>query len=518
MKKLKISAWVLAFLMLAPMACDDKFEEVNQNPNFPEVVPAELLMPTIMRNPINDWASLAWNYGNVVMQYTAKIQFTNEDRYNWGPQGSPWNTFYNALRDVKNLIETSEVSGATNYQAIARIMRAWMYHVMTDSYGDVPFTEATQGKEGVNTPAFDPQETVYQGILADLETANSLLNGLNISTQGDILYGGNLLRWQKFANSLRLRILMRLSDRNNPSAAMQAILNDPVNNPIFESNEDQAALTYLADEPNQQPLYTTRSGSFDEFRLSENMEDILKDIDDPRLFVYAQPTNNSGAGVVSANEEDYQGVPNGLGDEEALQYAPNGNPAQGGSNFISRVGLIFACRACNNNASPIGAQTVLMSYAELQFILAEAAERGFITGNAETYYLNGIQASFDYYEERLTVAGSNYDPIRAVIQPGADYFTQPGVAYTGTQAERLAKIGQQKWIALFFNGMEAWFDWRRTGFPTITPGPANLNNDQVPVRFMYPSSVQALNGENYQAVITRQGADNINTRMWWDVD
>ena len=127
-----------------------------------------------------------------------------------------------------------------------------------------------------------------------------------------------------------------------------------------------------------------------------------------------------------------------------------------------------------------------------------------------------MEASFDYYESRLGIAG--FDEIVAVIQPGDGYFQQGSVVYTGTTEEKLAKIGLQKWIALFFHGMEAWFDWRRTGFPAIAPGPANVNNDRVPVRFMYPTDVQALNRAEYEAAVSRQGADDLNTRVWWDVD
>lgn len=502
---------VLALVLVG--ACTDDFESINTNPNSPEQVPPSLLLPTVIKNPVNQVASLSWGYGNVVMQYTAKIQFTNEDRYNWGPSSNPYNTFYNALRDVNNIISISEESEQNNYKGVALIMKSYLYHVLTDTYGDVPYTEATQAKSAINFPVFSTQEEIYEGILEDLATANDLLGSSSEPLEGDILFEGSVEKWKKFANSLRLRIHMRLSDRIDPSAAMQAILNSP-NSPVFESNEDRAALTYLVDAPNQQPQYTTRSGSYDEYRLSENMEGILKNLEDPRLYVYAQPTTDSEAEIIG-DLEDYQGVPNGLPDEEALQYSPSGDAEKGGSNYMSRVGLLFSCRACDDRASPVAAETVLMSYSELMFILAEARERGFIaTGDAETYYNEGIQASFDYYESRLAVGG--YTPLQEAIQPEESYFSQAQVAYAGSQEEKLAKIGTQKWIALFFTGMEAWFDWRRTGYPQISPGPGAVINS-VPVRFQYPSDAQALNPDQYQAAVSRQGADRITTRVWWDV-
>src|SRR5690606_18119440 len=273
---------------------------------------------------------LTWNYGNVVMQYTAKIQFTNEDRYNWGPQGSPY-SFYNSLRDVNNILTLSEAEGNENYQGVALILKSWLYHVMTDAYGELPYREALDAKGGINFPAFDTQEEIYQGIMADLKRGNELLSATGGSLDGDILFEGSVNKWKMFANSLRLRIAMRLSDRIDPGPVMTEILSDPATYPVFNSNDDQAAFQFLQDSPNQQPLYTTRSGSFDEFRLSEKMEIVLKEFDDPRLFAYSQPTTNSDAGIIG-DEDDYEGVPNGLPDEEALQYSPSGDPLKGGSN------------------------------------------------------------------------------------------------------------------------------------------------------------------------------------------
>lgn len=513
-KHIKLPILTALMLLLTVTACDKDFEAVNTNPNSPESVSPALLLPTIIRSSVNEIAGKSWGIGNVVMQYTAKIQFTNEDRYNWGPEGNPYGTFYHALRDVNNIILLSGETGQNNYVGIAKVIKSYMYSFMTDAYGDLPYTEATDAKDGINYPKFDRQEVIYQGILADLEEANQLIGSTSETVEGDILFQGDLMKWRKFANSLRLRIHMRLSDRADPSAAMQAIVSDPQANPLIQSNDDNAALQYLQDIPNQHDLYTTRAGSFDEYRLSQNMENVLKDFNDPRLFVYAQPTTASGKGVLG-DPQDYSGVPNGLADESAVEYSPSGDPTKGGSNYISRVGLLFACSACSDLASPIGYQAILISYSEVQFILSEARERGFITvGEAETYYLNGIRASFNYYESRLRVA--NLHAIADVTQPSPDYYLQPEVAYTGNTSEKLAKIGTQKWLSLFFTGMEAWYDWRRTGYPDVSPGPAAFI-PTIPVRFMYPTSVQALNKANYDMAIEAQGEDRITTRVWWDV-
>lgn len=503
MKLSKIN-YIVAFVacLLFFSACDNEFEEINANPNQPEAVTSDLLLTNIIIGSVREMDGMAWGSGNVIAQHTAKIQFTGRDRYDWGPEGSPWFDFYSLLRDVNNILDIEETDNS--YVATALILKSWMFQIMTDLYGDIPYSQAILGKSDGNfTPVFDRQPDIYAGILSDLERANAILNSNRTPIAGDVLFSGDLDRWQKLANALRLRVLLRQSAQVDPSAAMEAIINDE-DAPIFTGNEDQAVFNYLASAPNQQPLFTTRSGSFDEYRLSQIMENTLKSLNDNRLFAYAQPTTNSGAGLVGT-QEDYVGVPNGLADESALIF-------NGGSNFVSRVGLLYSCLVCNDNASPSARQGMIMTYAEQQFILAEAAERGFIDGDAEAYYLSGIEASFDYFTERTALISPE---ISAAVAPADDYFVQEGVAYTGTQAEKLEKIGIQKWLALFFNGTEAWAEWRRTGIPNLSPGPDALIG-QVPTRFMYPIEAQSLNGDNYRAAIATQGPDNITTQVWWD--
>jgi hypothetical protein len=186
----------------------------------------------------------------------------------------------------------------------------------------------------------------------------------------------------------------------------------------------------------------------------------------------------------------------------------------GGVQNVSRVGYTFACLVCNDAGQappdPAAPRALLMTYPELQFILAEARQKGMITaGSADTYYNNGITANFDYWKAVVPASyGLNID------MPSG-YLAQPSVAYAGTDNEKLAKIALQKWIALYFNGLEGWFEWRRTGMPEVIPGPSNLNNNKVPVRYIYPLSEQSLNGTNRSTAVQRQGnTDDLNTKMW----
>ena len=479
-------------MALCVIGCTGDFEEVNTNPNNPLSTTPNLLLTGLERDMMNSLLNEAWGIGNIVIQHTAKNQFVNEDRYLWGELNGVWNAVYDNMRDVNTIITQAKETNQTNYLGVALVMKSWMFSLATDCYGDVPYSQAAEGKSGVLFPQYDSQEDIYNGILSDLAEANSLLASAgNIS--GDVIYGGNVQKWRKLANSLRLRYLMRISDRRDVSNDMNAILNDPTTHPVFESNEDHAVYTYQASSPNQFPLFSTRIGSFNEFRASKTLVDFLSGLNDPRLYIYFRPTPVTEV-TATTDDDKYDGIPNGLDDVIAQTY-------NGGQQFQARIGALFYEQA----NTPLGIQVakgVIMTYAELQFILAEAREKGLANiGNAETYYLNGINASFNYYS----------------IDPDDNYFTQDNVTYTGTLEERLEKIGKQKWAAAYFQGYEAWFDWRRTGYPILAPAVDNQNDDRIPVRFIFPRIEQSLNATNREVAIARQGADDINTRVWWDV-
>lgn len=498
MKLFKI--FILAGLLAS---CTKDFRETNTNNNNPTNVTPDLLLSGVIRNMMNRQVNSAWGIGNIVVQHHAKIQFVNEDRYLWGEQNSVWDDVYDNYRNLQNIFTTLGQDTTNPYYGVSLVLKSWMFAQATDAYGDIPYSEAGKAKlEGVYQPAYDKQEDIYAGILRDLARANSLLAVSGTTLDGDILFGGgaaSIIKWRKLANSLRLRYLLRMSKQKDVSAQMQAIVADAVNNPVFTGNADNAEMVYLSAAPNQWPLYTSRVGSIDEFRVSKTLSDRLTALGDPRLKVFGRPTQTS----VTAGTPKIHGIPNGLSDVDALAY-------NGGVQGVSRVGYTFACLVCNdlNQAPPDPAapRALLMTYAELQFILAEAREKNLIsTGDAATYYTNGITANFDYWKS-VVPAQYGID----VTMP-AGYLTQTTVAYTG---DVLAKIALQKWIAFYFNGLEAWYDWRRTGMPEVIPGPSNLNNNLVPVRFIYPLKEQSLNGVHRMEAVGRQGADNLNTKMW----
>lgn len=467
--------------------CTTGFETINTNNNAPERVTPQLLLPGIQRDMINTVLGHAWGIGNIVVQHTAKIQFVNEDRYLWGEINGIWNTGYNKLRDVENMLKIADETGDNAAKGVALVMKSWIFTLITDCYGDIPYTEATKAKSGIYYTKYDEQEKVYEGILNDLKIANDLLGSASGRIAGDLIYSGDLTKWRKLANSLRIRALMRISNKKNPTAELANILNNASANPIFAGNEDNAVYNYLANSPDQFPNFSARIGSFNEFRASKTLLDTLQSINDPRITIFFRAT----PATENISDKVFIGVPNGMDDVTALTYL-------GGSQNHSRIGPLWYEDAISSQGLSV-AKGVIMTYAELQFLLAEAAQKGWASGNVKTYYENGIKASLAYYSVPIP----------------AGYLELPQVALTANNTDNLNKIGFQKWIASFYQGLEVWFDWRRTGIPALKPGVSNQNGDRIPVRFIYPIIEQSLNGANRNAAVARQGVDEINTKMWY---
>jgi hypothetical protein len=482
---------LLFYVLLVLCACTDSFDEINKNPNNPTQVTPALLLAGIERDMMTTLVMETWEIGNAVIQHTAKNITTNTDRYIWGERNAIWNTVYDKLRDINYILEQTDTKKDSNYRAVALILRAWMFSLATDCYGDIPYSETMQGKEGILFPTYDPQEVIYEGILRDLAEANRLIQENQVSIDNDFIYKGDMKKWQKLANALRLRYLLRISGRKDVSSAMETILANSQENPLFESNADNATYSFSPNAPDQFPILALRVASFNEYRASQTLVNTLAAYNDPRLFVYFRPTPATET-TANPSDDQYLGIPNGMTEVRAATY-------NGGPDFQSRVGPLFYEQSISEQGRQI-ARGILMTHAELQFILAEAAEKKLIHGNAEPYYLNGIHASFDYYQ----------------LQPDENYLSQTLVAYTGSTAEKTSKIMTQKWISLFFQGLEPWFDWRRTGHPKLKPGLDNQNANKIPVRFIYPLLEQSLNGQKQAEAVNRQGADNINTPVWWD--
>lgn len=465
-------------LLFAMGSCSEQFETINTNPNAPEAVNPQFLLSNILWNAANNNAVDAWNAGNFLAQLTARTEFNEIDRYDIRTNTELWNKTYLLLNDIKSL-EKLAANDNPKYLGIAWIMKAFLASTLTDLWGDVPYSAAIQGaSEGNFTPSYDTQEDIYmaEGGILDLlrKAVGQLQNASNAGPiQGDIMYGGNVDQWIRLANSLRVRYLLRISGRVNVSAELQDLVNG---GQLLRNNADNGLVPYLPTAPNQWFVHTIREGDYANVRMSNTIDAILTAYDDPRVAIWFKPTVASqGTGTLV-----YEGLPNGIGPGRIGQY----NMAE-----HSTLGAIF-------RDQPAGVNAVLMLYSELQFALAEAAQRGLVTGSAQQYYEEGIRASFEYFN-------TFFPPT---------YLTQSGVAYTGD----LEQIITQKWLASMLVGYEGWFNYRRTGFPVLTPAIDNTNNNQIPVRYRYPDNEKAVNPSNYEAASTRIGGDTYDSKGWWE--
>jgi hypothetical protein len=332
----------------------------------------------------------------------------------------------------------------------------------------IPFTESIDPSNF--KPVYDSQDVVYTGILNMLDTANLLLSAGtgSISAASDIVYGGDKDGWLKFANSLKFRCLMRISGTSlHDAGALQDLVD---NREMFESNADNGNLVYLDADPNANPIYETvvyRTRL--EYKVNQVLVQMMEGLNDPRLANYAE-VNNDGV---------YRGKPSGI----------NGVPNDDWNyDNVSGIGEFYL----NPNLP-----ATFMSYSELNFLMAEAVVKGYISGDAETYYNEGIRASLEFNELE-----ASYDT----------YIAQSGVAYTAVNA--LKQIAEQNWLGLFDQGIESWTEWRRTGYPVLAL-PIDAVTDAIPSRYNYPPIESSVNAENYDAAVAAQGPDLLTTDIWW---
>ena len=486
-----VIACVLVIITCCFSGCTDDFEAINTNPNDPEVVNPSVLLPNVLRESVKRvhghttrLQRLGLDGGMLWVQYFARNQYTNEgDTYFTVADlmNANWKGFFNeSLINAQQIIDIAGEEGGLNenqnYVAIGMIIKAWIFSVVTDTWGAVPYTEALDTE--IITPVYDSQELIYTGLLASLKTASDLLdpNGPDIS--GDVLYQGDILKWKKLANSLRLRLANRQAAKKpaESAAIFSEILGNTTAYPIFESNDEHAALVHEA-RPSNNPWHEIMvfSGRED-WSISQTLISAMTDGAghpiDPRITVYANPaTGGEMAGL-------YTGAINGLPEADASVFI----------NGASRPGNFFL-----QETAPV----VIMSYSELLFILAEAVLDGDYTGglSAKEYLDLAVTASFDQYG-----------------------LTSPDGYIDALNADK-PTIMLEKWKALFAQGVEAWTEFRRTGFPVLTPpGPNTIfeNGGQVPARLEYPNSEYSLNGTNVLAGVSiNGGADNKTTELWW---
>lgn len=489
-KKIKFIFAVISCLL---MACTDNFEELNTDPNRPKEITPGVMLGQLQYRIVNTSISSARNFTHELMQVDAPRSSSGGGglhRYVVTPGAGVWSNFYGYLTDIENIYATADKLNENNYKAIALVYKSWAYSILTDSYGDVPYTQATKATDGILQPAFDQQKDIYPDILKNLETANSLFDDTKALTYGgDLLYNANavsggknagILKWKKFANSLRLRLLLRISKREgevNVREQINTILADPSTYPVFSSNTDNAIFRYPGTFPYFNPYYNARTLDWREGTyFTKFFLDKMNAVEDPRRAVWAIPIVVDGKNV-------FQGIESGY--PTTLEYVVGKN-----SSYTDALKTL----------PQLG---VMMTFAEVEFIKAELSLKGYTTDKTKKgHYESGVGASITQWGATLS----------------QDFLQKPGIVYDETASAeiQLEQIMLQKYYAYFFVDFQSWFEKRRTGYPVLPRGSGIPAENNFPYRIPYPTYLQSLNPESLDAAVRAMGGDNSDLKVWWD--
>lgn len=482
---MKNTIYMLAFLFLmGASACKKDLNLINTNVNSPIDVEPNLLLRQVIYDYGEQMSYEGFVAGNLLGQYFTMVDFNLFDRHGLTqPQlgGNPWPILYKNLRDNDILLAKSQNQAIYKvYEGPARIMKAMMTQALTDIYGDVPYSEALKGLEGNVTPKYDSQEQIYTGSDGILDQLNKAIAAIDAYTgvqklEGDLLYNGNLSKWRKLANSLKIKVLMRISDRDDDISldVAQALQDVVTAGDFIQNNSDNAVFQFSASQPNSFRMQKLRAGDFNLYVMSQTSDTLYQKFNDPRFQVFFRGTG--------ANSANYNGLINGINASTTSITLVNYSLA--GTIFRENTGSL----KCN-----------YMTAWETQFLLAEAAQKSLISGSAMSYYNDGVTNAFAYWN---------------VAMP-ATYLTS-GDAVFGS-GDPVEQILTQKWLANIINGYESWIEYRRTGFPQFLPVAASLNNGLYPVRMPYPTDEGALNGANYSSASAATNGNSINAKVWWD--
>lgn len=484
---MKITTPFLIFLLasISLVGCKKDFQEINTNINNPVDVEPDLLLRQVLYNVGENNAYEGFVTGNLLGQHLSMVDFNLFDRHNLSqPQlgGNPWPFLYRNLRDNELILEKATANDVyAVYEGPSRIMKAYIAQLLTDLYGDVPYSEATKGLAGNVAPKYDTQQSIYldeDGILDQLNKAIAAIDNYQgtQSLGGDIIYNGDLTKWRKLANSLKIKALIRISDRDGDIAldVAQELQDIYASGDYIASNSDNAFFQFSASQPNSFRMQQLRIGDFNLYVMSQTADTIYQELNDPRFELFFRGTGNDPTVI--------NGLINGIDNSQTTISLSDYSFA--GTIFRESTGDL----KCN-----------FMTAWETQFLLAEAANKGFIAGDAGMLYAEGVSNAFDYWN---------------VAMP-SNYLTTGPASYNATDG--LEQIITQKWIANTINGYESWIEFSRTGFPELLPVSASLNGGAYPVRMPYPADEAALNAGNYATAAGSTGGNSVNSKVWWDV-
>lgn len=510
MKKMKYNriAGYLAIGILLLSSCTSTFDDLNTNPDATTQVKSSMLATKLIKEMVTD----IWEYNEFLSRRMFWGEQINNAQYN--RFGSDSFSYIQKIKNGQEMMERSSQENLNAYSGLFYFMKGWNFWRCTMSMGDIPYSQALDIEE-FRYPAYDEQKDVFIGILADLEKADEFFAKAN-TFEGDPFYNGDPVKWRKATNVLRLKVLISLSKRadDTPELKVKETFARIVSEGnLFESNADNLQAVYSDAQGQQNPFHNSFVKSINEYAGSALLIDPLKELEDYRLFHYFSPAQ-------ALTDELY--LPEGQ-----TLLAPDDWNAYNGLDVAAQFGeeskKVANKMHCRPNAiyrlSYTGVPYIRLGYADMNFVIAEAKERGWISDN-KAYYEEGIKASFEFVH---TYVSNEYNNGREITNEYIrNYLASPKVAYNtnGSQSDRLKQIWIQNYISRYFHMQyDDYYDYRRNGYPEFPINPdTNLNDDKtkIPVRWMYPENELLYNKEQYLAALQRQwgGTDNVNNVMW----
>nr|MBI1231759.1 SusD/RagB family nutrient-binding outer membrane lipoprotein [Cytophagales bacterium] len=499
---------LIAVLVIFGVACDSGFDEMNINPNALTTVEPVFQLNTAIVASAPQYGNLSYETTIVKQMITpfsgvgAAANFNQDNR---NVAAGNWQRGYR--EGIKNLADalnrTEGIPRYENLRQMIRIWKAYTFMVLTDTYGDIPYFEAGRVfLEGITNPVYDPQEQVYDDILKELESASAAINPAGPPVPAEVLYSGDLNRWKRLGYSLLLRAAMRHS-KVNPTKAAEYVAK-AVNGGLMQSNADNAIIRHTANFTNNIGAQLN-GGQSAFFYLAEDFVSYLKDNNDPRLASIAvrYVGANSGAGQTAGNANRDPSVQIGM---------PLGYDNTTISTAVQASGLASLwdySQLDRTRMAAIQAPSFLVTYGQTQLLLAEARFRNWAPGSAAEAYRQGIEA----HMQQLATYGAN----TAIAAPAIQAYLNAHPLETGKELEQ---INTQYWVATYLLGPESWANFRRSGYPTLTPNTfpgSDLQTEDFIRRLSYTDSESNVNAANVQAANSRQGPDLMDTRVWWDV-
>lgn len=497
-----IFSLILGSTLLA--SCTKGFKEANTDPTTAADVPARALLTKGLLDVSGyDYATWRANfiYTTLFVQQFASTGWPQGDKYFFdeGYSSAQWADYYpTTIKGLANLInKTAGSADDINYNSAARVLKAFSFMRLTDLYGDIPYSEASKGyTDGVLLPKYDPQQEIYLDLLKELEEAGAAFDA-GKPLLGDISsYNGDVTLWKKATYSLMLRLAMRLSKADASTAApwvAKAQAGGLISSPAESFRIQHITGSY--DNPNSHILGYYNGARTElrsnNFKFSKTFSDALTVTADPRKALLFVVTGVGGDDPEDANPALQKGLPNGT-DPATLPG--------GALETYSKLRKSYVDATDPN---------ILISHSQTLLLLAEAAERGWATGTAANYFHEGVLSAINQLKL--------YDP-SVTFNDAANTLWANALPYAGTLDQKLEAINTQYWIASLLDGHESFANWRRSGYPVLTPVnyTGNYTGGTIPRRLQYPSGETGINKANYDAAVARQGANNFTTRVWWD--